>query len=75
MHPNDMPARGVSAGDVVVVPIGGVPRRLTVRSSEAVPEGVCLVPTLPDQPVGVTEIDFAALAIEPKDRATERVAS
>lgn len=75
MHPSDVRARGLHAGDVVVVPVGGIPRRLVVRVSESVPEGVCLVPTLPDQPVGRADVAFEAMTIEARSVQAERVAS
>ena len=64
MHPSDAHAHGLTRGEIVTVPVGGVPRRLRVAPSEGVPEGVWLVPTLPEQPVGLYPLNLDALRRE-----------
>ncbi|MDA0699941.1 MAG: molybdopterin-dependent oxidoreductase, partial [bacterium] len=64
LHPDDAAKHGLRVGDVVSVPVAGVPRRLTVRPSEAVPRGLVTVPATPDEPVGVVPIDLARATVE-----------
>lgn len=64
MHPADAHAHALTRGEVVTVPVGGIPRRLVVAPDDGVPEGTWLVPTLPDQPVGLHALDLAALRRE-----------
>ena len=71
LHPDTAAAHGLKAGETVRVPVGGVPRRLTVTPSEGVPEGLWLVPTVPDQPVGLYPVDPAGIAREPEPAAAE----
>jgi anaerobic selenocysteine-containing dehydrogenase len=71
LHPDTAAAHGLKAGETVRVPIGGVPRRLMVAPSEGVPEGLWLVPTVPDQPVGLYPVDPAGIAREPEPAAAE----
>ncbi len=61
MHPSDAQTRGLAAGEVVTLTVGGLPRRLRVVPAEGVPEGLWLVPALPEQPVGLYPADPAAL--------------
>jgi len=68
-HPATLHANGLTTGEVVTVPVGGVPRRLRIVSSEAVPEGLWLVPTLPDQPVGVYPLEPTAMQREVSETA------
>jgi len=64
LHPEDAARHGLQAGDEVTVPVAGVPRRLVVRPSEAVPKGLVTVPATPDEPVGLVPVDLARVAIE-----------
>jgi NADH-quinone oxidoreductase subunit G len=64
LHPADAGRLGLGAGDVVVLPVDGVDRRLAVTVTDAAPEGTPLVPALPDQPVGLASADFTALRKE-----------
>ncbi|MEX2502705.1 MAG: NADH-quinone oxidoreductase subunit NuoG [Trueperaceae bacterium] len=67
MHPADAAKAKVADGDPVIATVGGVPRRLVVRSSEGVPEGLYLVPTVPEQPVGLYAFDPTALKPAPRE--------
>jgi len=64
LHPDDAAALKLRAGDVVSVPVAGVPRRLVVRPSHAVPAGLATVPATPDEPVGLVPIDLQQIALE-----------
>ncbi len=64
LHPDDAAALELRSGDEVTVPVGGVPRRLVVRPSEAVPRGLATVPATPDEPVGLVPIDLKRIALE-----------
>ena len=64
LHPDDAAALKLRSGDEVTVPVGGVPRRLVVRPSEAVPQGLATVPATPDEPVGLVPIDLKRIATE-----------
>ncbi len=68
MHPDEARRAGFVDGDEVLAEIGGMPRRLTVRTSEGVPEGRFLAPALPEQPVGLYPFDPAALRPAPSAR-------
>ena len=61
LHPDTAAAHGLHAGEIVDVPVGGMPRRLRVTPSQGVPEGLWLVPTLPEQPVGQYPVDPAGI--------------
>ena len=63
-HPATLHAHGLTSGDVVTLPIGGIPRQLRVTASEGVPEGLWLAPTLPEQPVGLYDANLAAMVRE-----------
>ena len=64
LHPEDAAARGLRTGDEVVVPVDGVPRRLEVRVSDAVPRGVSLVPATPEAPAGPAAVALDDLVHE-----------
>jgi NADH-quinone oxidoreductase subunit G len=64
LHPEDAAAHGFEAGDEVTVAVAGVPRRLVVRPSEAVPRGLVTVPATPDEPVGLVPVDLAGATVE-----------
>lgn len=64
LHPDDAGRHGLRAGDEVTVSVGGVPRRLAVRPSEALPPGLVTVPATPDEPVGVAAIDLSRAVVE-----------
>jgi len=69
MNPVDAHAHGLSRGEIVTVPVGGVPRRLRIAPSDGVPEGVWLVPTLPEQPVGLYPLALDAMTRERSETA------
>ncbi|MDZ7800919.1 MAG: NADH-quinone oxidoreductase subunit NuoG [Trueperaceae bacterium] len=69
LHPRDAEARSLNAGDTVLVPVGGMTRRLRVAPSEDVPEGLWLVPATPDQPVGLYPLDVKGVRPAPRDAA------
>lgn len=73
LHPEDAAARGLSAGDVVDITVGGIKRRVTVRLSEGVPEGLLLLPATFDQPPGYAVLDGLEPISAPKE-AREEVA-
>ncbi len=64
IHPKDAASHGLNRDDVVSLRVGGVKRRLTVKPSQAVPEGIMLVPASSDQPVGLVEADMYSLSKE-----------
>jgi len=64
LHPEDAAAHDLRAGDEVRVPVDGTPMRLRVVPSEGVPRGVCLVPALPDAPVGRVSVALDELVHE-----------
>jgi len=64
LHPADAAARDLRSGDEVSVPVDGVRQRLRVVVSDAVPQGVPLVPASPDAPVGRAHVAFDALVHE-----------
>jgi len=61
LNPADAHAHGLTAGEIVILTVGGLPRRLRVVTSDGVPDGLWLVPALPDQPVGLYPADPSAL--------------
>lgn len=67
VHPEVARAHDLAPGEIVTLPVGGVPRRLRVVTSEAVPQGLWLVPALPDQPVGRYPCDPAGLVRESRE--------
>jgi len=64
LHPDDAQRLGWRAHDVVTVAVAGVPRRLAVRPTEAVPPGLVTVPATPDEPVGLVSVDLAHATVE-----------
>jgi NADH-quinone oxidoreductase subunit G len=64
MHPQDANLHGVADGERVRLRVGGLLRRATVRVDGAVPPGLLLLPTLPEQPVGLVSADLATLVRE-----------
>ena len=62
LHPADAASYNLNRDDKVSLNVGGVMRQLLVRPDNAVPEGVMLLPALPDQPVGLVETDMSSLA-------------
>ncbi len=64
IHPEDAASHGLNRDDVVSLMVGGVKRRLTVKLTQAVPEGIMLVPASSDQPVGLVEADMYSLSKE-----------
>lgn len=69
VNPADAAAHGLSRGEMVTVTVGSVPRRLRVVVSERVPQGLWLVPTTPEQPVGLYPLDPATLRRERAETA------
>ncbi len=64
LHPADAASHNLSAHDVISVSVGGFKRRLSVQPSESVPEGMMLLPALPDQPVGLVQLDLNSIKKE-----------
>jgi NADH-quinone oxidoreductase subunit G len=64
LNPADAARLGLADGDVVVLPVAGVERRAAVAINGAAPEGLPLLPALPDQPAGLAQADFATLRKE-----------
>src|SRR5690625_482695 len=64
LHPDDADRFGVSHGDVVTLPVGGVIRRAVVRVTPGAPVGVPLLASLPDHPAGLVQANFAELRKE-----------
>jgi NADH-quinone oxidoreductase subunit G len=64
LHPGDADERGLRDGDVVTVPVDGVPRRLRLVVTDAAPRGVPLVPATPDAPVGRAVVALDALTVD-----------
>jgi NADH-quinone oxidoreductase subunit G len=67
LHPKDARAHELAAGDGVRVSVAGFERLARVRLDAGQPEGLMLLPALPDQPAGMCEIDLAGdlVRIEP----------
>ena len=72
LHPADAAARDLTPGDRVKLNVGGATRRAVVAVDEGVPEGLMLLPALPEQPVGLVKVDVSMLQkeLEPKLEAT-----
>jgi NADH-quinone oxidoreductase subunit G len=64
VHPDDAAVQDLRDGDEVTIPVDGVPRRLRVDVSDAVPPGVVTVPALPDTPPGRAHVDLGAAVVE-----------
>ncbi|MEX2540278.1 MAG: NADH-quinone oxidoreductase subunit NuoG [Trueperaceae bacterium] len=64
LNPADAGRLGLRDGDTVTVPVDGVERRAAVMVTESAPEGLPLLPALPDQPAGSATADFKALRKE-----------
>ena len=64
IHPDDAARLDLRAGDEATVTVGGVPRRLRVHPSDAVPPGLVTVPATPDEPVGLCPVDLTRIAVE-----------
>lgn len=58
INPVDASARNLSEGDPVRLLVGTLPRRAVVRITEAVPEGLMLLPSLADQPSALAVVDM-----------------
>jgi NADH-quinone oxidoreductase subunit G len=61
MNPADAEPQKLQQNDVIEVTIGTVRRRLRVEYAEAIPEGLMLAPTLPEQPIGFAQADMASV--------------
>jgi len=44
--------------------VGKLRRLVTIQSSELIPEGFMHVPSLPDQPAGLVQVDLGTIQIE-----------
>ncbi len=64
LHPTDAAFHDLVQDDLVTLTVGGLRRSLRVQVSDAAPEGVLLVPTTPDQPVGLVQADLSSLQKE-----------
>ncbi|MEJ2292888.1 MAG: NADH-quinone oxidoreductase subunit NuoG [Deinococcales bacterium] len=61
IHPDDAALQNVADGDAVQLRVGGLLRRATVVVDDRVPPGLMLLPTLPEQPVGLARADLSTL--------------
>ena len=64
LHPNDAAAAKLRSGELVRLKVGGILRRAVVRLSDTVPEGLMLLPALPEQPVGLVNAELDSLERE-----------
>ncbi|MBA2667655.1 MAG: NADH-quinone oxidoreductase subunit NuoG [Trueperaceae bacterium] len=64
LHPDDARTRALSHDDEVTVRVDGVPRRLRVYVTDAMPSGVVSVPALPDAPAGPADVDLDGIVVE-----------
>ena len=64
LHPADALARDLIPGNRVKLSVGGAMRRAVVAVDDGVPEGLMLLPALPEQPVGLVRVDVGALEKE-----------
>ncbi|NOK79088.1 MAG: NADH dehydrogenase (quinone) subunit G [Chloroflexi bacterium AL-N5] len=71
LHATDAAFYGLNAGDKVRIQVGGLLRHARVKLSPRVPEGVMLLPAVPEQPVGIAEVDMAKIE---KDQVALEVA-
>lgn len=67
MHADDAAFNQLADGDDVRLRVGGLLRRFTVRVDDAVPPGLMLVPTVPEQPTGLTHADLSTLQREQEE--------
>lgn len=65
LHPETAAAHGLTEGDRITVKAGGVARTAVVKRTEAVPEGLMLLPALFDQPAGLLTDASVERAPEP----------
>ncbi|MCH2667154.1 MAG: NADH-quinone oxidoreductase subunit NuoG [Deinococcales bacterium] len=64
INPAEANAWGLHDSDVVSVMVGKLRRLVTIQSSELIPEGFMHVPSLPDQPAGLVQVDLGTIQIE-----------
>ena len=64
LHPTDAAFHDLRQDDIVSLTVGGLRRRLRVQVTDAAPEGLLLVPALPEQPVGLVQADLSSLQKE-----------
>ncbi len=67
MGPGDAALNKVADGDAVRLRVGGVLRRATVRVDDTVPPGLMLLPTLPEQPIGLASADLSTLVRDERE--------
>jgi NADH-quinone oxidoreductase subunit G len=70
LHPADAAERGLASGDAVRLTVGGVARRARVQPSEGVPQGLLLLPALPEQAAGRALLEPGSLAPEREAEVT-----
>ncbi len=61
MGPDDAAMNSLADGDAVRLRVGGVLRRATVRIDATVPPGLMLLPTLPEQPIGLARAEMSSI--------------
>ncbi len=67
VNPADAAQHGLGDGEAVSLRVGGVVRRARVRLDAGVPAGLMLLPTLPEQPVGLAHADLATLTRDERE--------
>lgn len=68
IHPDDAKNKKLQTGDVVIIQVGELKRRATIKISDKTPKGLMLLPALPEQPSGLyalksLEIENAKLEV------------
>ena len=61
IHPTDAAFHNLRQDDVISLNVGGLVRKLQVQITDVVAGGMMTVPTLPDQPIGIVNIDMSSL--------------
>jgi len=67
MGPADAALNNVADGAAVRLRVGGVVRRATVCVDDKVPPGLMLLPTLPEQPIGLARADLSTLVRDERE--------
>ena len=64
MHSANAANANFKQHDVIRVNVGGITRRLSVRFNDDLPENLMLVPVLPEQPAGLSNVDLSQAELE-----------